>query len=84
MWIHINVTGSVLSSMTADLVFHHEHKAILIHYQISLSKSPRIEWSVLLAAFPKHSGKLYEFPGTLMELWGWLYVAVCVCATPWY
>ena len=41
----------VLSPMSADLIFHLEHKATGINYIISQSQSARHEWSGF-AAFP--------------------------------
>ena len=60
----------VLLPMSVDL-----KKTIKFHCQNQLDLSGLI----LLAAFPKHSGNLYEQSGALMKLWpawSWLYVAV--------
>ena len=61
---YIYVTGYtgklVLLLMTADLIFHHEHKTACMNYQISQSKSTiDLSGLLLLAAFPKHSGDQY-------------------------
>ena len=48
----INVTISTgLIAQTADLVFHQELKATWINYQITPSKSARLEWSTIASCF---------------------------------
>ena len=50
----------------------------IINYQFFLNKLD-MSGLLLLAAFPKHSGDLYERSGAPMKLWpswGWLCVAV--------
>ena len=48
--------------MTAGLFFHQK-----LNYQIH-NNQPGLSRLLMLAAFPKHSGELYEQPGVLMEL----------------
>ena len=64
----------VLMLMIADSIFHQEHNATWMNYQISQSSG-----LLLLTAFPKHSGDPYKLSGALLEFWpawGWLYVAL--------
>ena len=65
MWLNLQKSYHL-----SDLIFHHKHKASRIHYWISLSKSPRFEWSNFAGYFfHTFSGKPYEWSGTLIVPW---------------
>ena len=64
--------------MTADLIFHQEHKAnnsIKFHNQ----KSARLEWSPFVGCFSQaqwQSILAVWGPNGVLASWGWVYVVV--------
>ena len=44
-----------------------------------IQNKPHLSGLLLLAAFLKHSGDLYERAGVQMEVLGWLWVAAQLC-----
>jgi len=66
----------VLSLIIADLMFHKLH----MHYQISLLKSPKAEWSAFAGCFfQAQRQEVWDLDGALANQQMVVYIAVQLC-----